>query len=245
MRNLQRGLLVLLAFLILLGAGVQGVQAVEESKKEKEKQVAKQQKKDLRDMERIQGMVEPTLAEMEAENQRIYEENYRAEVANQELYEKNFRAEMARQQAIKDEEQRVANVKQQQQNVANKENQSNERNTTISSRSNSGQQAPQQSQSQSQSQSQAPQGRVIQMQSTAYTHTGNPTATGVMPSVGMIAVDPNVIPLGTRVHVSGYGNAIATDTGGAIKGNIIDVFMNSSGECCNWGRRSVTVTILN
>ena len=59
-----------------------------------------------------------------------------------------------------------------------------------------------------------------------------------------IAVDPNVIPLGTKVYIEGYGYAIAQDTGGAIKGNIIDVYFNSYEETINWGRRPVTVYIL-
>ncbi len=59
-----------------------------------------------------------------------------------------------------------------------------------------------------------------------------------------IAVDPRVIPLGSRVYVEGYGYAIAHDTGGAIKGNRIDLFMNSEAECNSWGIRSVKVYIL-
>ncbi len=59
-----------------------------------------------------------------------------------------------------------------------------------------------------------------------------------------IAVDPRVIPLGSRVYVEGYGYAIAHDTGGDIKGNRIDLFMNSEAECNSWGRRSVKVYIL-
>ncbi len=71
------------------------------------------------------------------------------------------------------------------------------------------------------------------------------TATGAIAQRGVIAVDPRVIPLGTRVFVEGYGYAIAADTGGAIKGNIIDVCMDSRAESINWGRRSVKVYILN
>ncbi|MDO5017733.1 MAG: cell wall-binding repeat-containing protein [Lagierella massiliensis] len=61
----------------------------------------------------------------------------------------------------------------------------------------------------------------------------------------VIAVDRNVIPLGTKVYVEGYGYAIAGDTGGAIKGNKIDVHMNSVKECYNWGVRTVKLYILN
>lgn len=60
----------------------------------------------------------------------------------------------------------------------------------------------------------------------------------------VIAVDRGVIPLGTKVYVEGYGYAIAGDTGGAIKGNKIDVHMNSVGECYNWGVRTVKLYIL-
>lgn len=88
----------------------------------------------------------------------------------------------------------------------------------------------------------------LTMQSTAYTG-GTLTATGSKPvynpgGISTIAVDPNVIPLGSKVYVSGYGTAIAADTGGAIKGNIIDVYFNSEADCIAWGRRNVTVEIL-
>jgi 3D (Asp-Asp-Asp) domain-containing protein len=83
------------------------------------------------------------------------------------------------------------------------------------------------------------------METTAYTHTGNRTATGTWPKKGLVAVDPRVIPLGTRLYIEGYGYAIASDTGGAIKGNIIDVFFDSKQECYKWGRRRVRVQIMN
>lgn len=75
------------------------------------------------------------------------------------------------------------------------------------------------------------------------------TATGRSPvrnpgGMSTIAVDPSFIPLGSKVYVEGYGYAIASDTGGAIKGNIIDIFLNSSSECKSWGRRPVTVLIV-
>lgn len=86
--------------------------------------------------------------------------------------------------------------------------------------------------------------KTFEVEATAYTYTGNPTATGVWPREGLIAVDPRVIPLGTEVYVEGYGHAIAADTGGAIKGNIIDVFFPSLQRCIEWGRRPVTIHIL-
>ncbi len=86
---------------------------------------------------------------------------------------------------------------------------------------------------------------VYDMKATAYTHTGNPTKSGVMPTVGAtIAVDPKVIPLGTKVYVEGYGFATAEDTGGLIKGNRIDLFMNTEAECVKWGIQPVKMYVL-
>ncbi|AOC56490.1 MULTISPECIES: LysM peptidoglycan-binding and 3D domain-containing protein [Bacillus] len=75
------------------------------------------------------------------------------------------------------------------------------------------------------------------------------TATGVNlnknPNAKVIAVDPSVIPLGSKVYVEGYGEAIAADTGGAIKGNKIDVHVPSKSQAQNWGVKSVKVKVLN
>lgn len=91
---------------------------------------------------------------------------------------------------------------------------------------------------------------VIYVESTAYSG-GGVTATGTVPvrdpnGISTVAVDPRVIPLGSLVYVEGYGRAIAADTGGAIKGNIIDVYVNSDEEAINnWGRKyNVPVYIL-
>lgn len=82
------------------------------------------------------------------------------------------------------------------------------------------------------------------MQASAYTYTGFRTATGRNPEVGMVAVDPSVIPMGTRLYIEGYGYGHAADTGGAIKGNRIDLFMEEHSQCVNWGRRTVKVYLL-
>lgn len=87
------------------------------------------------------------------------------------------------------------------------------------------------------------------MEATAYT-TQDPgcglyTARGNLLCKGLVAVDPNVIPLGTRLYISGYGYAIADDTGGAIKGLRIDLAYESRSEALNFGRRMVTVYILD
>ncbi|SHK06111.1 Uncharacterized conserved protein YabE, contains G5 and tandem DUF348 domains [Clostridium cavendishii DSM 21758] len=88
----------------------------------------------------------------------------------------------------------------------------------------------------------------MSMVATAYAGDGI-TATGVVPrrvlnGMSTIAVDPSVIPLGTKVYVQGYGYAIAQDTGGLIKNRKIDLFMNSESEANTWGVRSVNVYIV-
>jgi len=86
--------------------------------------------------------------------------------------------------------------------------------------------------------------RILTMEATAYTWTGQQTASGTWPAVGTVAVDPQVIPLGTRLWIEGYGEAVALDTGGAIRGHIIDLYMESEDECWSWGRRTVEVRII-
>ncbi len=96
-------------------------------------------------------------------------------------------------------------------------------------------------------------GKTLYMASTAYTANcsgcSGITATGINlkknPNTKVIAVDPNVIPLGTKVYVDGYGYAIAGDTGGAIRGKKIDVFFPSKSKANAWGSRTVKVKILN
>lgn len=79
------------------------------------------------------------------------------------------------------------------------------------------------------------------VESTAYA-LHSITATGTKPvynpgGISTIAVDPRVIPLGSLVYVEGYGLARAADTGGAIKGNIVDVYFTSKAQCIQWGRK--------
>ncbi|MBT2582754.1 3D domain-containing protein [Planococcus sp. ISL-109] len=64
------------------------------------------------------------------------------------------------------------------------------------------------------------------------------------PGLKVIAVDPKVIKLGTKVWVEGYGYAVAGDTGGAIKGNKIDVFIPTQSQALKWGRKNVKIKIL-
>lgn len=96
-------------------------------------------------------------------------------------------------------------------------------------------------------------GKEMTVSATAYTAycagCSGVTRTGIdlrsNPNQKVIAVDPSVIPLGSKVWVEGYGTAIAGDTGGAIKGNKIDVFIPTQGEALNWGRKNVTIKILD
>ena len=87
--------------------------------------------------------------------------------------------------------------------------------------------------------------KTLNVQSTAYTFTGNKTATGVEPRQGIIAVDPKVIAMGSKLYVEGYGYAIAADTGGAIRGNRIDVFFPTPRQCIDWGRKNIVIYVLN
>ena len=84
--------------------------------------------------------------------------------------------------------------------------------------------------------------RTLVVDAVAY-HLSGSTASGLPVGVGVIAVDPAVIPLGTRVFVPGYGPAVAADVGSSIRGNIIDLWMPSTAKAQAWGRRSVTITV--
>jgi 3D (Asp-Asp-Asp) domain-containing protein/LysM repeat protein len=95
--------------------------------------------------------------------------------------------------------------------------------------------------------------KVITVKATAYTASckgcSGVTRTGVdlksNPNSKVISVDPTVIPLGSKVYVEGYGYATAADTGGAIKGNRIDVFIPSQNNAIQFGSKQLKVTILN
>ncbi len=87
-------------------------------------------------------------------------------------------------------------------------------------------------------------GRKLTVSATAYSGDGI-TSTGTVPKWGTIAVDPSVIPYGTKVYIPQFNKYfIAEDCGGAIKGNKIDIFMNSESECVNWGRRTIDIYIV-
>jgi 3D (Asp-Asp-Asp) domain-containing protein len=84
--------------------------------------------------------------------------------------------------------------------------------------------------------------RQLTVSATCYDLPGT-TATGMPVGRGVVAVDPSVIPLGSRLYIPGYGNGVAADIGGGIKGNIIDLWYPTYSECAAWGRRTVTITI--
>ena len=95
--------------------------------------------------------------------------------------------------------------------------------------------------------------QVLDFQATAYycePYAWNTTYTGTEARVGAIAVDPNFIPLGTKMYIVSadgqyvYGYCVAEDTGGAIKGKIVDLYFNTYNECIQFGRRDVKIYIL-
>lgn len=93
--------------------------------------------------------------------------------------------------------------------------------------------------------------KILTMVATAYdphpSHNGGSglTATGIPARFGVAAVDPRVIKLNTLLFIEGYGFALAADTGGAIKGNKIDLCYNTEAECIAFGRRKVVVHIIS
>lgn len=87
-------------------------------------------------------------------------------------------------------------------------------------------------------------GKKITVSATAYSGDGI-TATGTVPRWGTIAVDPTIIPYGTKVYIPQFDKYfIAEDCGGGIKGNKIDIFMNSESQCDNWGKRNIDIYIV-
>jgi len=84
--------------------------------------------------------------------------------------------------------------------------------------------------------------RQLTVVATGYSIRGT-TATGLPTARGVVAVDPSVIPLGTKLSIPGYGEGVAADTGGAVRGNVIDLWFPSLTEALAWGRRTVTITL--
>ena len=82
----------------------------------------------------------------------------------------------------------------------------------------------------------------LKVDAVAY-HLPGKTASGMPVRKGVVAVDPKVIPLGTRLYVPGYGKGVAADVGVAIKGRIIDLWMPNHTAARSWGRKTVTITV--
>ena len=89
--------------------------------------------------------------------------------------------------------------------------------------------------------------RMVHVEATAYSpfETSTYTATGTILRRGVIASDPNFIPMGTRVYIPGYGEAVAEDQGTSIKGNIIDIAFDTYEEACAFGRQNMEIYILD
>jgi len=78
--------------------------------------------------------------------------------------------------------------------------------------------------------------------STGYCLRGT-TATGIPTGWGVVAVDPAVIPLGTRMSIPGYGEGVAADTGSAVRGAMIDVWFPNCAQALAWGRKVISITL--
>jgi 3D (Asp-Asp-Asp) domain-containing protein len=84
--------------------------------------------------------------------------------------------------------------------------------------------------------------QTMTVSSTGYALRGR-TASGLPTGWGIIAVDPTVIPLGTRMTIPGYGEGVAADTGGAVRGATIDLWFPTLAQALAWGRKTVTITL--
>jgi peptidoglycan DL-endopeptidase CwlO len=84
--------------------------------------------------------------------------------------------------------------------------------------------------------------RTLTVEASGYSLQGT-TSTGIPAGWGVVAVDPSVIPLGTRISIPGYGEGVAADTGGAVQGARIDIWFPTKEQALGWGRRTVTVVL--
>jgi 3D (Asp-Asp-Asp) domain-containing protein len=85
-------------------------------------------------------------------------------------------------------------------------------------------------------------GQALTVLATGYSIPGL-TSTGLPTGWGVVAVDPGLIPLGTRLSIPGYGDGVAADTGGAVRGPTIDLWFPTIAQALAWGRRTVTITL--
>jgi 3D (Asp-Asp-Asp) domain-containing protein len=88
---------------------------------------------------------------------------------------------------------------------------------------------------------------IVTMNVSTYCHTGNPTASGVMPQEGMCAADyinGQLVPFGTKIILPDGRTLVVTDRFGAGHNNCVDIFMNSESECWKWGRRYLKCEVI-
>ncbi|MFS8603890.1 LysM peptidoglycan-binding domain-containing protein [Priestia megaterium] len=196
----------------------------------------------------------PEAKQAQAPAEQTQEEQQQAQAEQTQKEQQQAQAEQAQkeqqqaqaEQAQKEQQQAQAEQAQKEQQQAQAEQAQKEQQQAQAEQAQKEQQQPAES-------SQQASGKSMTVEATAYTANcagcSGTTATGVdlkaNPNQKVIAVDPSVIPLGSKVYVEGYGEAVAADTGGAIKGNRIDVFVPSEGDAQQFGRKSVKITVMN
>ncbi|MDC7764863.1 LysM peptidoglycan-binding domain-containing protein [Priestia aryabhattai] len=195
----------------------------------------------------------PETQQAQAPAEQTQEEQQQAQAEQAQKEQQQAQAE----QVQKEQQQAQAEQAQKEQQQAQAEQAQKEQQQAQAEQAQKEQQQAQAEQAQKQQQpaesSQQASGKSMTVEATAYTANcagcSGTTATGVdlkaNPNQKVIAVDPSVIPLGSKVYVEGYGEAVAADTGGAIKGNRIDVFVPSEGDAQQFGRKSVKITVMN
>ncbi|UKJ78741.1 LysM peptidoglycan-binding domain-containing protein [Priestia megaterium] len=195
----------------------------------------------------------PEAQQAQAPAEQTQEEQQQAQVEQTQEEQQQAQVE----QAQKEQQQAQAEQAQKEQQQAQAEQAQKEQQQAQAEQAQKEQQQAQAEQAQKEQQpaesSQQASGKSMTVEATAYTANcagcSGTTATGVdlkaNPNQKVIAVDPSVIPLGSKVYVEGYGEAVAADTGGAIKGNRIDVFVPAEGEAQQFGRKSVKITVMN
>ena len=195
----------------------------------------------------------PEAQQAQAPAEQTQEEQQQAQVEQAQKEQQQAQVE----QAQKEQQQAQAEQAQKEQQQAQAEQAQKEQQQAQAEQAQKEQQQAQAEQAQKEQQpaesSQQASGKSMTVEATAYTANcagcSGTTATGVdlkaNPNQKVIAVDPSVIPLGSKVYVEGYGEAVAADTGGAIKGNRIDVFVPSEGDAQQFGRKSVKITVMN
>ncbi|MCM3191758.1 3D domain-containing protein [Priestia megaterium] len=200
-----------------------------------------------------QAPAEQTQEQQQAQAEQAQKEQQQAQAEQAQKEQQQAQAE----QAQKEQQQAQAEQAQKEQQQAQAEQAQKEQQQAQAEQAQKEQQQAQAEQAQKEQQpaesSQQASGKSMTVEATAYTANcagcSGTTATGVdlkaNPNQKVIAVDPSVIPLGSKVYVEGYGEAVAADTGGAIKGNRIDVFVPSEGDAQQFGRKSVKITVMN